>query len=144
MTHAALDDNKTLARRALMDVWGKGNLDAIDAIFAPDFVSHQDRDPRGAPDVVGRDALKAFVAQVHAGLSNYQERIDDQIAEDDKVVTRFTFSGTHTGPMLGIAPTGKHVDCWGIQIDHIVDGRIVDNWVCWDMAGLLRQLGKLG
>jgi len=63
------------------------------------------------------------------------------IAEEDKVVSRFTFQGTHTGEFMGIAPTGREVTVMQISIDRIADGKIVEHWGLVDQLSLLQQLG---
>jgi len=67
--------------------------------------------------------------------------IEDQIAEGDRVVTRWTARGTHQGPLVGIPPTSKQVTMSGIAIYRLVDGKIVEQWGVNDMLGLLQQLG---
>jgi steroid delta-isomerase-like uncharacterized protein len=67
--------------------------------------------------------------------------VEDQIAEGDKVVTRWSATGTHQGELLGIPPTGKQTTATGITIDRIQGGKIVETWTHWDNLGLLQQLG---
>jgi steroid delta-isomerase-like uncharacterized protein len=134
------DENKALARRALDEIWTQGRLDAIGDVYGPNFVSHQDSHPTGPRSVKGLDALKEFVQEFHDAFADFRDTVDDQIAEGDRVVTRFTSAGTHTGELMGIAPTGRSVEWMGIEIARIQNGRIAENWVSWDMAGMLRQL----
>ena len=76
------------------------------------------------------------------GISDAQNKqIDDLIAEDDRVVGRFTIEATHTGNFLGIPPTGKRIRISGIDIVRIRDGQIVEHWYAEDALGLYRQLG---
>src|SRR5229473_286320 len=67
--------------------------------------------------------------------------INDQIAEGDKVVTRWTATGTHKGQLMAIAPTNKHATVTGVDIDRYQDGKVVEAWASYDMFGLLQQLG---
>ena len=67
--------------------------------------------------------------------------IEDQVAEADKVVTRWTWRGTHQGPFQGIPPTGKHVMVTGVGINRFANGKVVENWTNMDILGLLQQLG---
>ena len=69
--------------------------------------------------------------------------VEDQIAEGDKVVTRFTARGTHRGELMGIPPTGVKVVVTGISIDRFVGGRSVESWTHYDFMSLLKQLGVL-
>ncbi|HEV8419788.1 MAG TPA: ester cyclase, partial [Actinomycetota bacterium] len=112
-------------------------------IYAPDFVSHQHSHPHGPRDVHGREAVKSFVREFREAFPDFHDTVEDQIAEGDTVVTRFTSMGTQKGRLMGIEPTQKHARWMGISIDRIVDGRITENWVSWDMLGMLQQLGAV-
>ena len=68
-------------------------------------------------------------------------RSNDQIADGDKVVTRWTATGTHKGQLMGIAPTNKHATITGVDIARYHDGKVVEAWASYDMYGLLQQLG---
>jgi steroid delta-isomerase-like uncharacterized protein len=135
-----LEQNKTLARRELQELWSEGNLAVADEIFAPNFVSHQHSRP-DEQDVRGVAAYKAFVRQIHEAFPDLHYVLEDQIAEADKVMTRNVASGTHKGWLMGIEPTDKRAQWAGISIDRIEQGKIVENWVSWDMMGMLQQLG---
>ena len=76
-----------------------------------------------------------------AAFPDLQFTIDDVIAQDDKVVIRWSSRGTHRGELMGLAPTGKEATSSGISIDKIADGKIVESWNHWDTLGLMRQLG---
>ena len=67
--------------------------------------------------------------------------VEDQVAEGDKVVTRYTTRGTHQGPFMGIPPTGKHVTVTGIVITRFANCKEVEEWANADWLGLLQQLG---
>jgi SnoaL-like polyketide cyclase len=69
--------------------------------------------------------------------------IEDQIAEGDTVVTRWTGTGTHQGDLLGMAPTGKPAKVMGIWIHRLAGGKIVESWNVWDTLGMLQQLGVI-
>jgi predicted ester cyclase len=92
-----------------------------------------------APDLVER--LKA--SPFPSAFPDVHITIEDQIAEGDKVVTRWTDRGTHQGEYLDIAPTGKQVEYTGISIDRIADGKIVESWLESDRWGLMQQLGAV-
>ena len=84
-------------------VWCRGDLSVVDELFAEDFVG---RHP-GAPDWIGRRAVKDVVTAVRTGFPDFKEVVEEVIIAGEKVVTRFTASGTHLGPFMGLAPTGK-------------------------------------
>jgi len=137
-----LDQNKALVRRALEEVWSKGELAAAPEIYAHDFVSHQHSHPN-MRDLRGVAALVAFVREFREAFPDFHDTIDDQVAEGDKVVTRFTSTGTHRGVLMGLQPTNRRVSWMGITIDRIEGGRIVEEWVSWDLFGMMQQLGAV-
>ncbi len=94
--------------------------------------------PDVSPDLQG---LKQFVTVVTAVFPDWHPTIEDMIAEGDKVVVRFTGSGTHKGEFMGIPPTGKQVTITAIAIQRIAGGKIVENWLQADMLGMMQQLG---
>ena len=76
-----------------------------------------------------------------SAFGNPRFTVDDQIAEGDKVATRYTITGTHLGDYKGITPTGKKITSTGITIHRIASGKILEGWANWDALGLLQQLG---
>jgi predicted ester cyclase len=92
-------------------------------------------------EVEGLDALKGFIAGYRGAFPDVRSVVEDQIAEGDKVVTRWTSRGTHNGDLNGFAPTGKRMELTGVTIERIVGDRIAEVWVSKDDLGLMRQLG---
>lgn len=131
--------NKSLARRFTEDLWAKGDEALIEELLAPDFVSH-DPFPGMAPN---REGEKQLLRMHSAAFADAEATIDDQIAEGDKVVTRWTFRATHKGKFMGVAPTGKRVKITGINIHRVRDGKIVELWREKDVLGLMQQLGAM-
>jgi steroid delta-isomerase-like uncharacterized protein len=130
------EQNKALVRRLIKEV-EKGNLDVIDEVLAPDFVDH-DLLPDQEPD---RESYKRGIAEDRAAFSNLGIAIEDQIAEGDKVVTRFTWRGTHDRDrFMGMAPTDKKVEATAIFIHRISEGKIKEEWSASDMLETRRQL----
>ena len=136
------EENKTLARRAIDEVWSKGNLAVAADVYGPKFVSHQHSHPH-LRDVRGVPALSEFVREFREAFPDFHDTIDDQVAEGDKVVTRFTSTGTHRGVLMGLQPTNKRATWMGIVIDRIEEGKIVEEWVSWDLFGMMQQLGAI-
>ena len=132
------EENKALLRRLFEEVWNQGKLGTVDELLATDYVLN---DP--AQMVRGPEGFKAYVSAFRAAFPDMKATIEDQIAEDDRVVMRFTVHATHKGEFQGIPPTGKQVILSGIDIQRIVGGKIVENWVNLDALGLLQQLGVL-
>jgi ketosteroid isomerase-like protein len=102
-----VEQNKALVRRVIDEVWSQGRLAAVDELYAADFVSHQHSHAAGPQDVRGLEAVKTFVREFRQAFPDFYDIIEDQVAEGDKVVTRFTSVGTHRGPLMGLAPTHK-------------------------------------
>ena len=135
-----LDHNKTIIRRYFEEAWNQGRLDLLDEIVAPNYVNHDPAVP-GLP--AGPQGLKPILAGFRAAFPDLHFTIEDLIAADDEVVTRWTMRGTHQGEFAGLAPTGKRVTTGGIQIERLVNGQIVEHWRKSDDLGLMQQLGAL-
>jgi predicted ester cyclase len=137
--YATTAENKALVRR-FYDEIDKGNLAAIDELVAENYLDHNPPPfPGLQPGLAGvKQQFKIFLEATPG-----YHRIDDQIAEDDKVVTRLTAIGTHEGEMFGIAPTGKKLEMTATVIHRIANGKLVEKWSNKDVLGFLRQLGVL-
>jgi steroid delta-isomerase-like uncharacterized protein len=136
------ESNKAIVRRAyqiLADGLASGNLDAIDDLVAPDIRDHNP-DPGQGP---GRDGIKAWFRDLGRAFPDLEIRVDDLIAEDDKVVARTRLVGTHAGEFQGIPATRREVQTQVIDILRIEDGRVVERWGLADQAGMMQQLGVL-
>ncbi len=131
------DNNKAMMRRIYDEIWNQGNLEAIDEILSPDYVAHFL--PPGIPP--GRDGFRQFVAMYRTAFPDGHAKVEDQIAEGDKVATRITVTGTHRGPFMGIPATGNEVKITTVVITRFQDGRNVEGWAEQDRLGLMQQLG---
>jgi predicted ester cyclase len=136
----SLDKEKKLSRRSL-EMWGSGNADKPDEVFAEDYVNHQESAAAGNVKALDLAGWKAVVAENHRAFSDFQVTILMQIAEGDLVATRWQFEATHIGIYLGHPPTGKRVTWTGVQIDRIANGKIAESWVDWDKYRLFETLG---
>ena len=132
-----LDENKTLARRWVEEIWYKGNLSLVDKLLAPDFVFNY-APPETVPD---REAYKQAMNMYRDACPDMYYDIKDMIAEGDKVAVRWIGKGTQKGEIMGIAPTGKEMTVTGISIIRIIGGKIAEEWTEMDMLGALQQLG---
>jgi predicted ester cyclase len=143
--------NKAVARRFFEEVMNKGDLAVISELFLPGHVPHPGHMPHPAtlgPARRGNEALGRFVAGLRSTFPDLHATVGDQIAEADKVVTRFTLHGTQKGEMTNpdfgtIAPTGKEVTWTGIQIDRFESGKIAESWGSVDLLGFYQQLGVI-
>jgi steroid delta-isomerase-like uncharacterized protein len=134
------EENKAISRRADEELFNRGNLDVADDLFAPKFVYH---DPASGEDWRGPESVKQFAAMMRDAFPDLYYTVKDQIAEGDKVVTRYTAGGTHQGELMGIAPTGNRVTITGISIMRIEDGKIEEIWENYDTLGMMQQLGVI-
>jgi predicted ester cyclase len=132
--------NKALYRRFVEEVMSRGNIAAIDELMAADFVEHEYLAP-GIP--MNREGVKQLFAIYHRAFSDIHVNIDDEIAEDDKVVVRLTVRGTQTGELFGIPPTGKQVAFQAIDITRIAGDQLVEHWGTSDQLGMFQQLGVI-
>lgn len=130
------DENKALARR-IHELLDTRNMEALKEIADPMLVNHTPR-PGQASGVAG--VLDVVRTWFHA-FPDVGQRIEEQIAEGDKVVTRYTWWGTHRGEMVGIAPTGRRVRVSGIEIHRVNEGKVTDIWRIEDSLSLMQQLG---
>ncbi len=131
--------NKELSRR-FTELFSTGDEALADEILSPDLVFHG---TAGDGELRGIDAMKSFVAGYRRAFPDAHSTVEDQIAEDDKVVTRWRARGTHRGQLGPIAATGRGFEIDGVTIERIADGRIAEVWVARDELGLLGQLGVL-
>jgi len=131
------EENKALVRRQEEELFTQGNLDAADEIYAPDYVGH---DPSNPEEVRGLEAAKQAAADYRQAFPDLRVTVEDLIAEGDRVAARLRFRGTHLGELDGIAPTGRQVDCTGIVISRIEEGKIAEDWASFDDFGMMQQL----
>jgi predicted ester cyclase len=134
-----VERNKALMRRLLEEDISQGNEAAAEAIIHPNFFDHTN--PPGMQQ--GLAGHKAIVRLFRSIFPDLDWRIDDLIAEGDKVVARTTMRGTQQADFFGIPPTGRMVEMTGIHVVRIAEGRIVEHWGINDDLGLMRQLGAI-
>jgi len=134
-----LDENKAIVRRLVDEAQTQGRLEVVDELLADDFIDHTPLE--GLPGT--REGVRMLFAALRAAFPDLRVEISEQIAEDDKVVTRKTFNGTHGGPFLGLAPTGSPVRFEVIDVLTIRDRKICEHRVVLDKLDLLRQLGAM-
>ena len=128
--------NEATVRRFLMDVVNGGCMHLLTGMVAPDYVGH---DPRG--DHYGPEGLRIVVADYRSAVPDLSVTVEDLVAQGNKVVYRFLLRGTHTGPFLGLPPTGRPVSAGGVAIERLAGGKLAESWVYLDALNLLRQLG---
>ena len=134
------DVNKQLVRRLIEEAQQGGDLAVIEDLLAEDFVDHTPLP--GLPPT--RDGVSMLFAGMRQAFPDLRVTIEEQIADDEKVATRKTFTGTHRGPFLGIAATGNPMRFEVIDILTVRGGKIREHRVVADQLTLMQQLGALG
>ena len=132
-----LETNKALVQRNFEVIWSQCNLDVADEILAPEYVGHI----AALPDVVrGIEAFKQVIMLFHLSAPDIRFEIQDQLAEGDKVATRWVGRGTHKGEFMGIAPSGQRLSVTGMSFHRIENGRIQESWDDWDALSMLQSM----
>jgi steroid delta-isomerase-like uncharacterized protein len=135
------EESKAIARRTSDELYSRGNLDVVDEIYAPNAVAH---DPNSPEEIRGPEGIKQLASMFRSAFPDMQVTVEDQIAEGDKVVTRYTVRGTHQGELMGIPPTGNRMEeITGIYMSRISGGKIVEEWYNYDALGMMQQLGVI-
>jgi steroid delta-isomerase-like uncharacterized protein len=133
----SIQENKDIARR-FIQVWGHGSLDLIDELAAPSLSVQYPVIPQV---VRGTGMFRRVMEGFRSAFPDSALAVEEVIAEDDRVVIRWRFSGTHQGSLMGIPPTGKPVSWTGITVYRIVEGQVVDERGEEDFLGFFRQIG---
>jgi len=133
------NDNKTIVRRFVEEIFVEGRKDSVDELLADDFVAHTWPSPTGDP----KADLKAAIDRAAQGLSDPAFTIDDLIAEGDQVAARLTTAATQTGEFMGMPATGKRYEIEEIHWFRLRDGKVVEHWHQFDQMGMMKQLGAM-
>jgi steroid delta-isomerase-like uncharacterized protein len=135
-TAVTAESNKALVRR-YFEVTARRDVAAVDQLLTQDFVTHNP--VRGTPP--DREGVKQAAMLRGSVFPDERTSIEELVAEDDRVVVRWSWRGTHTGELLGIPPSGRQVTMNGLSMYRISDGHIAEEWEERDTLGLLQQLG---
>ena len=130
------EENKALVANRFAEL-DKHNFRVLDELFAPEYTLHLP----GAKEPLDLEQTKQLYADLYSALPDLRHTIEDQIAEGDKVVTRWTARGTHQGELLGRGGSGDVITFAGINIYRIADGKLAESHVNWDVLGVAHQLG---
>lgn len=130
------EDLKRVVRRYYDEVFGRRNVAALDELFAPDFVGHSAS--VGSYDLA---VMRRDIAREYETMPDDEVVVEDQVAEGDRVVTRFSYRWKHDLSVFGEEPSGRWVTMEGVQIDRLEDGRIVERWEIKDQWGVATRLG---
>lgn len=134
--------HQLLCRSLVENVFNEGKLDLLDMLLTPDAIDHGlegfDLSGERGPAPVHR-FLRAF----RFAFPDLRVAVVDQVADGDRVATRWRLEGTHSNRLLGIEASHRFVCVEGIRIDRVDRGRIAETWNQWDVLGMLRQVGAL-
>jgi len=129
-------------RRVLEEAFGQGKLEVIDEVVDPGFVCYDPNSETG--EIRGADRIKDEIAYFRQAVPDLTYAVEDQVVEGDKVVSRYTVSGTHQGEFFGVAGTGNRIEMTGINIDRFDEsGKLVEEWPEYDLLGAMKQLGAV-
>jgi steroid delta-isomerase-like uncharacterized protein len=135
------EENKAVVYREMEELFNHtGNLDAVEEIVSPHYVSYEPT----SGEVRGIEGARQFAANYRQAFPDLENTVEDMVAEGDKVVVRFRARGTHEGETEAFGPpTGKRMDITGITIKRVADGKIAEAWTNFDALGMMQQLGLI-
>lgn len=134
-----MPDNSAIVRQFIEETINQGQIDTAAQYFWEDM-TEQVPFPGQGPGVEG---LKDVLRGLRAAFPDMHWNVEEQVAQADKVVTRFEWTGTHRGEFLGVPATGRPVKVWGMVIDRFEEGRIKETRILMDTLGLMIQLGVI-
>lgn len=132
-------ENAAVIRRFIDEILNQGRFEVADEIVAEDFV---ELDPLPGQQQ-GRQGLVDVLKMLRTAFPDIQWNVEETIVEGDKVVSRFTWTGTQRGEFLGIPATGRCVSVKGVVIDRVVNGKMTDSRILMDTMGMMQQLGVI-
>lgn len=134
-----MPDNTAVIRQFVDEVLNRGHIDGAGRFLWEDLVQHVPFPGQGP----GLSGFQDMMREARVAFPDIYWSVEEQMTDGDRVLTRFVWTGTHSGPFLGIAPTGRRVTVWGMVIDQIVAGRIKESRFLMDTLGLMTQLGAI-
>lgn len=131
----SVTENKAIAN-LFSKAWNEGDLSVADQYAATDIIDHFENSR-------GIESFKQVINKFRTAFPDIHLTVEDEIAEEDRVVHRWTMSGTQTGEIMGIPPTNKKATWTGITIDRLAEGKVVERWSNVDLLSVLQQLGVI-
>lgn len=131
------EQNKGIVLK-FFEAWGKGDFETLEGLQAPDYAFYY---PSNSPNPVSREELKPMGEMLRNAFPDLSFSMEELFTVGDKVIFRFIQRGTHKGDYMGIPATGNEIECSGILISHIKNGKVVEQREDFDMLGLMQQLG---
>ena len=140
LSPASAHDLKIPVRRYFQDVLDGRDFELIDDLFAAEYCDHDPANPDQGRGAVGeKEHIRGFLG----AFPDARFTIEEMVSERDLVVTRWHAEGTHSGPLPGLAATGRRVHWNGIMMHRVQNGRIAEGWSVWDAQGFFRQLSEV-
>jgi predicted ester cyclase len=130
--------SKALMIRVTTEIWDRGRIELVDELIAEEFVDHMEMP---GLEGTGRDRYRASVEMTRAGFPDFANPLDFVVAENDIAVSYGRMTGTNTGDLMGLPPTGRAIDLPTIGILRFADGRVVERWGIVDNMEMMQQLG---
>lgn len=136
------EKNKATCRRFIQKIFNDGDLSSIGNFISPDSLHHEIGEV-SLPSRRGPEWFAEMVSLYRLAFPDLYIEIQDQVAENDRVVTCLRMQGTQKGPLMGIGVSGKSVDITRIRVDRLTEGKIAESWFHWDGLRMLQQIGAL-
>ena len=133
----SIEQNKELAKRWLLEFWN-GDMSLAHELHAPNYFRHDSPFPIENPD-----AYVQWIQTLSAGVPDMTFTLQDMVAEGDRVVIRWTVTGTHQGELWGVPATGKTINSRGTDWLVFKEGKIIESWGFFDALGILQQIGAV-
>ena len=125
-------------RRLFDEIINRGNLDAADELMTEDFVDHG---PMGVTH--GVEAFKEMVGMWRTAVPDVHCAVEEAFSSGDMVAWNVRTTGTHTGEMMGIPPTGNRIELLSPNVGRVRDGRVAEHWADQSMFQFLQQIGAI-
>ena len=134
--------NMAIVRQTHADL-AAGDFGAFKSAISPNYKRHCQAMPPGLQDLHGTEQFFAFLEEFKVAVPDHQDSISNMIAQGDKVAYISTITGTQTGPMGELPPSGKSFTLVNIIIQRLENGKIAETWVSWDNVAFMSQLGYM-
>jgi steroid delta-isomerase-like uncharacterized protein len=134
------EQNKVIVRRVIEEVWNQADLNVVGELVARDYVGHA---PLAEGETHGPEGFQQYFQEQREAFADIHYTVEDQVAEGDRVATRWSARATHTGEFQGMPATARKGRVDGITIFRVANGCIVECWTNYDSLGLIQQLGLL-
>lgn len=131
-------ENELVVRRFIEELCNGRRGDVADELISQDYVAHGPQ----TPPAEGPDGVRERVAIYQEALDGHWN-VEEILSAADRVIVRWTGTGTHRGELMGLEPTGRNISVDAISVFRIADGRIAEEWTVWDALGLLQQVGAV-